>query len=323
MEKDILKEPMTEPEKDPNYAEELIELFRGQLSEEELLERLNDYHENDIADAFTRVTSEERKKLYPILGPERMSEIFSYIEDVDEYIKELDVRHVAKIIENMDSDDAVDVLEEMDEPTQEIVTKLLDEETSADIQLIQSYEEDEIGSLMTTNFIVIHKNMTVKQAMRSLVSQAEKNDNISTLYVVDEEERYYGALDLKDLITARDYTELEPLMSTSYPYVNDHDLIADCIDRLVDYAEDSIPVLNVDHEIIGILTSQDIVEVVDEELSEDYAKLAGMISESDLKETLPESMKKRIPWLVILLCLGIAVSTVISMFEGGWFLSSL
>lgn len=307
MEKEIRKEP--------NYVEELIALIRSGVSDEKLIERLEDFHENDIAGAFEQLSETERKYLYSILDAEKISKIFAYIEDADEYLKELDIQNIAEIIENMDSDDAVDVLEEMDDSIQEQLTHLLDAETNADIQLIQSYKEEEIGSKMTTNFILIQKDMTVKEAMRALVQQAEKNDNISTLYVCDEDGKFYGALDLKDLITAREHTELEPLMSTSYPYVNDYETISSCIDRIMDYAEDSIPVLNECREILGIITAQDIIEVVDDELGDDYAKLAGLTSEEDLKESLPESMKKRMPWLLVLLLLGIGVSTVVGMFE--------
>lgn len=301
--------------KEQNYVEELVGLIRGNLSGEELLERLADYHENDLAGAFEQLTKEERQKLYPLLGAEKVSEIFAYIEDVDAYMKELDIRHVAKIIESMDSDDAVDVLEEMDDTTQEKLVRLMDEETNADIRLIQSYDEDEIGSKMTTNFILIQKDMSVKQAMKALVQQAEKNDNISTLYVCDENGGFYGALDLKDLITAREHMDLETFMSTSYPYVSDHEKISECIDRIVDYAEDSIPVLNSEKKILGIITAQEIIEVVDDEFGDDYAKLAGLTAEEDLKETLWESIKKRMPWLIVLLLLGMAVSSVVGLFE--------
>lgn len=307
MEKKVLKEP--------NYSQELVSLIRSDISQEELITLLEDYHENDIAEAFEQLSTDEKKHLHSILGPEKMSEIFAYIEDVDEYIKELDIHNVARIIENMDSDDAVDILEEMEDSVQEQISQLLDEESSADIHLLQSYDDDEIGSIMTTNFILINKDMSVKRAMKALVEQAEKNDNITTIYVCDENNKYYGALDLKDLIIAREYTELEPLMSTSYPYVRDHEIISECIDRIMDYAEDSIPVLNDNDEILGIITAQDMVEVVDDELGDDYAKLAGLTSEEDLDEPLLESMKKRMPWLIILLFLGMGVSTVVGMFE--------
>lgn len=127
---------------------------------------------------------------------------------------------------------------------------------------------------MTTNFIMIHNNLTIRQAMRELIEQAGENDNISTIYVIDDEDKFYGAIDLKDLIIAREYTDLEDLISHSYPYVKDHEKVADCIEQIKDYAEDSIPVLQEDGTIAGIITSQDIVEAVDDEMGEDYAEIS-------------------------------------------------
>ena len=299
----------------PNYAEELLEILHSSLSDEELLDRISDYHENDIADALSQLTEEERKKLYPILGAERLAEIFTYIDDPDEYLKELDLDKVAKVISFMDSDDAVDVLDEFDDSTQEKLVEMLDEESSHDIKMIQSYEDDEIGSKMTTNFIVIYHDLTIRQAMRELVRQAGDNDNISTVYVVDRKDMFYGAIDLKDLIIARERDSLDDIISTSYPYVTDHEKISDCIESIKDYAEDSIPVLTEEKMLIGVITSQDIVEVVDDEMGDDYAKLAGLTAEEDLNETTKESMKKRLPWLIILLFLGIGVSSVVGVFE--------
>ena len=299
----------------PNYVEELLEILRSSLAADELQDQISDYHESDIADAFEQLTEEERRRLYPLLGPEWIAEIFTYIEDPDEYLKELDLGQAAQVLSYMDSDDAVDVLDELDDTTQEKLVGMMDEESSHDIKMLQSYEDDEVGSLMTTNFIVIHENLTVRQAMRELIRQAGENDNISTVYVIDKNDQFYGAIDLKDLIIAREKNALEDIISTSYPYVTDHEKIDDCIEQIKDYAEDSIPVLTEDKQLIGVITAQDLVEVVDDAMGEDYAKLAGLTAEEDLEETTTESMKKRLPWLVILLFLGLAVSTVVGVFE--------
>lgn len=299
----------------PNYVEELLEILRGSLAADELQDQISDYHESDIADAFEQLTEEERRRLYPLLGPEWIAEIFTYIEDPDEYLKELDLGQAAQVLSYMDSDDAVDVLDELDDTTQEKLVGMMDEESSHDIKMLQSYEDDEVGSLMTTNFIVIHENLTIRQAMRELIRQAGENDNISTVYVIDKNDQFYGAIDLKDLIIAREKDALEDIISTSYPYVTDHEKIDDCIEQIKDYAEDSIPVLTEDKQLIGVITAQDLVEVVDDAMGEDYAKLAGLTAEEDLEETTTESMKKRLPWLVILLFLGLAVSTVVGVFE--------
>lgn len=300
----------------PDYVQELVELIRSGELGKTIAEQIDNYHDNDIASALDELDEFERKRLYQILGVERVSEIFAYLDDVGTYLEELEPEKAADIIENMDADDAVDVLEEVDEETRNQLIELMDEESKEDINLIRSYDEDEIGSIMTTNYIEISRRLTIKQAMRELIAQAEENDNITTIYVKDDDNSFYGAINLKDLIVARNYVELDTLISQSYPYVRDHEQIADCIERLKDYAEDSIPVLNEDNEILGVITSQDIVEVVDDEMSEDYAMLAGMTEEADLEESVFESIKKRIPWLVVLLALSMFVSAVTGLFEG-------
>ena len=193
---------------------------------------------------------------------------------------------------------------------------MIDNETKRNINLITSYDEDEIGSLITTNYICIRDNLTIRQAMRELVHQAGENDNITTIYVVDDKQRFCGAIDLKELIIVRENTELESLISYAYPYLLDHEKISETIQKIKDYAEDSLPVLDEDKKIVGIITAQDVVEAVDDELGEDYAKLAGLASEEDLRETTKDSIRKRLPWLIILLFLGMGVSAVVGAFEG-------
>ena len=298
-----------------NYVQELVDIIRSGLPENELVDRISDYHDNDIADALTKLDKEERVKVYYAMGAERMAEIFAYLDDAEDYLRELPMESVARVISEMDSDDAVDVLEDMDDTTRHRIVEMLDEDAGDDVRLLLSYDDDEIGSCMTTNFIVIHNNLTIKQAMHELVKQAGDNDNISTIYVVDDNDKFYGAIDLKDLIVARENDNLEDLISRSYPYVRTREKISECIEELKDYAEDSIPVLLENGKIAGIITAQDIVEAVDDEMGEDYAKLAGLTSEEDLNEPTFLSMKKRLPWLIILLFLGMGVSSVVGIFE--------
>ena len=151
--------------------------------------------------------------------------------------------------------------------------------------------------------------------MSELIHQAAENDNISTIYVVDQNETFYGAIDLKDLIIAREGTDLKGIMTCSYPYVYARSSIEDCIPQLMDYSEDSIPVLDNENKLIGVITARDLVEVVGDELNEDYAKFAGLSTEEDLEEPIVLSVKKRLPWLFILLVMGLGVSATVGLFE--------
>lgn len=295
--------------------EEIVAVIRSNLDKEKLVEKLDDYHANDIAQSLEYLTKDERLALYEILGDEWVSEILSYVEEPEQYINELGVEKLADIINEMDSDDAADLLEKVDESVKEKLRLSLDDDVKADIQLINSYDEDEVGSLITNNYICISKTLDIRGAMHELIKQAGDNDNISTIYVVDENGKFSGAIDLKDLIIARQSDTLDSIIIYSYPYFYADEKISDSIEKIKDYAEDSLPVLNRDKEIIGIITAQDVVEAVDDEMGEDYAKLAGLTAEEDLQETTKQSIKKRLPWLVVLLVLGMGVSAVVGAFE--------
>ena len=132
---------------------------------------------------------------------------------------------------------------------------------------------------------------------------------------MDSNGLFCGVVDLRDLIKARESDKFNELVITSFPVLYDHEKIADCLDEIREYSENSLPVLDQQQHLLGVITSTDIIETVDEEISEDYAKLGGLSSQEDLDEPLLESMKKRLPWLAALLVLGIGVSAVVGIFE--------
>ena len=300
-----------------DYSKEILKIIRSNTSPAVMGERLQDYHENDLADVMPKLTVQERCKLYRILDTDMLSDIFEYTdeENAAEYLNEMDVKKAAAILSRMETDALADVLNKVEKTKKKILIDLLEPEVRRDVEMIASFDEDEIGSRMTTNYIVITDKLTVKQAMSSLIEQAAKNDNISTIFVVTEQQKFYGAINLKELIIARRDDLLENLVVTSYPYVYAEENIDECIEELKDYSEDSIPVLDNDNQLLGVITSASIIDLVDDEMGDDYAKLAGLTAEEDLKEPLKESMKKRLPWLIILLFLGMGVSSVVGLFE--------
>jgi magnesium transporter len=309
MEKNVLEKS--------DYVSEITSIIRSTSTPNVMREKLEDYHENDIAEVLPDLSIIERKKLYRILDISMLSNILEYAQtdEACRYLEEMDLRKAAQTVENMESDVAIVVLRALDKTKRTYIMSCMSDDSKKDIALMASFDEDEIGSRMTTNFVTLTGDLSIKQAMHSLIEQASTNDNISTLFVVDGEDNFFGAIDLKELIIARQGTELSSLIMTSYPYVYATESIDDCIENLKDYSEDLIPVLDNNNRIIGVITAQSIIEVVDEAMGEDYARLAGLTAEEDLKEPLRESMKKRLPWLFILLGLGVLVSTVVGLFE--------
>ena len=299
----------------PDYRGEIAELVRSNLAPKLMRDRILEYHENDIAAALELLKKEERNRLYNVLDSETLAEILSYAEHMDEYMLELGMRKRAEILSNLEPAEASDYLRRTEKLNRETLIDLMDDDTRKEIVLLSSFDEDEIGSEMTTNYISIPDGLSVRQAMHQLVDQAAENDNISTIYVTDEDGMFLGAIDLKDLIIARDTTPLEEITRTSYPYVYAAEQIENCIEQLKDYSEDSIPVLDSNNHLRGILTAQILTELVDDEMGDDYAKLAGLAAEEDLHEPLRKSIGKRLPWLIVLLGLGLVVSSVVGLFE--------
>lgn len=297
-------------------VQEIIRIILSELPDSDMKNALDNYHANDIAEALKELDTDSRKKLYRILDVERIAEILAYTDNISDYLKEFSPRRIADILGEMDADDAVDILEKIEDvDKREKLIALMDKESSEDIRLINSFADDEVGHMMTTNYVTISETFTIKEAMRSVISQAHENDNISTIYVIDKDGKYAGAVELKDLIIAREHTQLDSIISNSYPSVLATEKIQENIEHLKEYAEDSIPVLNAEREILGVITAEDIIEAVDDEMGEDYARLAGLTAEEDMNEKLSDSMRKRLPWLVLLLGLGMIVSSVVGIFE--------
>ena len=300
-----------------NYAKEILDIIKSNVSPAVLSKRLQDFHENDLAEVLPELSSAERSKLYRIFDLDTLSDILEYTDEETAvtYLEEMNLKKAAAILSRIETNVLSDILQHFDKEKRRLLIELLDDDVRHDVEMINTFDDEEIGSRMTTNCIIINNHLSVKGAMSALVSQAAQNDNISTIFVVNDNQEFYGAIDLKDLIIARQDHPLDELVVTSYPYVYGTALIDDCIEDLKDYSEDSIPVLDNDNRLIGVITSANIVDLVDDEMGEDYAKFAGLTAEEDLQEPLKESMKKRMPWLVILLGLGMIVPSVVGIFE--------
>ena len=299
----------------PDYRAEIAQLLRSGLTPGKLRAKVSAYHENDIAAALELLSKNERARLFGILDVQTLSGVLEYSEQAAQYLGELSIRRRIEVLSRFDSAFAADCLASLPKAERAELVELLPEEVRGGVELLSSFDEDEIGRCMSTNFVSIHTGLSIRQAMKQLIEQAAENDNISTIYVTESDGAFTGAVELTKLIVSREGTALEDITVTSYPYVYADERIDECIERLKDYSEDSIPVLDAENRLCGVLTSQDITQLVDDELGDDYAKLAGLSAEEDLREPLQKSIGKRLPWLIVLLGLGLVVSSVVGIFE--------
>ena len=300
---------------DREFLDELKLILDSSLSDEEKKERFLQFHVNDIAELLEALDSEGREKLYKILGNESIADVFSHADNVEELIGDLEPDKAADIIESMDADDAIDVLEELDEEQRQEIVSLMEPEAKEDIKNITKYDEDEIGSRMTNNYISILNTNSVKEAMKRVIKEAADNDNVSIIYVLDNENKLHGVVELRDLIIARQDTKLETITKQNYPYFRATELVSECLNEMKEYGLDSYAILDDEDHIVGVITSDDVTEAVDDELGDDYAKLAGLTEEEDINESAFQSVKKRIPWLIVLLVLGLVQSFSMTGFE--------
>lgn len=318
MEEEFKNETAVAKRDRPDYNQAILDLIHTTVSPKILRDSLERYHASDIADTFEELTSDELSRVFKMLGTSQLADILEYLEEDQQVIclSQMNIKKVISIIEKMEPDKAADILKKMPRTRKDIILELLDPETRRSIALIISYEEDQIGSKMTTDFIEIRQGSSVKDAMRELSRQARETDNISRVYVRDENGMFFGAIRLADLLGTRADTDLKEIIETNYPFVYATEATEDVLEDLRDYNEDSVPVLNNENQIIGLITSSDLLEVFDEERGEDYARFAGLSAEEDLHESVWTSLRKRIPWLIMLLFLSLGVSAVIGAFEG-------
>jgi len=299
----------------PDYAEEIAALIRGDLAPKSLSERLEEYHEKDIASALALLNEDQRGKLYGVLNNDTLSGVIEYSEERNIYLGELALKRRIAVLAMIEIGDAAEYLKELPRGERSSILSLLPDETRKELTVIASFEEDEIGSRMSTNYISVVGGIGVREAMRELVAQAAENDNVSTIYVTDGDGVFLGAITLKDLIVARAGTPLEDITTVSYPYVYATQQVDSCLERIRGYSEDSVPVLDRENRLIGVLTASELTELTRDEMGDDYAKLGGLAAEEELSEPLRRSVAKRLPWLTVLFALGLVVSRVVGLFE--------
>lgn len=235
--------PISQDSKE-QYSQEIAAIIQSAATPKVMRDAVTAYHENDIADALDLLNAAERQRLYRLLDSETLANVFEYSGKLN-YISELSIRRRLDVLSELESATAAQYLRGLERGERAGLIELMADDVRGDVALLNSFDEDEIGSHMSTNFILIQNGLGIRDAMHALIDQAAEHDNISTIYVVSDDGTLDGAVDLKDLIIARDGSALESITMTSYPYVYATETIENNLERLKDYSEDSIPVLDV------------------------------------------------------------------------------
>ncbi|MBF0980988.1 MAG: magnesium transporter [Clostridiales bacterium] len=278
----------------------------------------------DIAEILEEVLEEtdveKTTVLFRILPKDIAVDVFSYLppEDQIAIIGAITDKEISYIMDELAFDDMIDVLEEL---PANVVDKILEKTSKDERKLINTflnYPDTCAGSLMTPDYITLRKDMTVGEALAYIKREGMDSETIYTCYVKDEGRKLLGIVSLRTLVIAEDFTPIEELMHTDIVRVNVYDDQEEVSDIFTKYGFLAIPVVDNEGRIVGIITVDDILDVIEEETTEDFERMAGVMADSDrdyLDMSVWQHVKSRIPWLFLLMCSYVITGGIIARFE--------
>lgn len=287
-------------------------------NEEELRQVLEDYHASEIAIIFEKLPQESRERIINVLPIEVASEVISEMDEEhhpEDILFNLDPEKRSEIIEELDYDDATDLISQLEEHEQHEVLKDIDEEDASEIRSLLSYDEDTAGGLMNTDVIQVNINWDKKDALDEIIRQSEEMEDFYTIYVVDDREILKGILSVKDIIKAKADAKVADIVKTNFVYVKaelDQEDVAKLISQ---YNLASIPVVDDNMRLLGRITVDDIIDVMEEESTEDILKISGVSEDEELSGNWQDAVKSRLPWLVINLGTAFLAASIIRSFD--------
>ena len=276
-------------------------------------------HQYEQSEYFENTTNQNRQRIFEFLSPQEVSRFFNQLDiEEKEYEILFDSMHAhyaSEVLENMSTDNAVDILNELSNSKVASLLALMDNRVTDKIKKLLHYEEDTAGGIMTTEYISLDIGTSVKEALMLVKNQAPDAETIYVIYVVDTAGQLVGVLSLKDLIVANIEAHVEEVMIQRVVSVNVEEDQERVAQKMKDYDFIAMPVIDYQHHLVGIITIDDILDVVNEEADEDYSRLAGVSDTKSTDQSVFKKALKRLPWLIILTFLGMITATILGGFE--------
>ncbi|PWS33492.1 magnesium transporter [Pedobacter paludis] len=286
--------------------------------DETLKEVLADYHASEIAILFERLDKSEQQHIINLLPSEIASEIISEMDEEshpEDLLFKLHPDKRTEIVEELDYDDATDIISQLEDHEQKEILEDLNEEDASNIRNLLTYDEKTAGGLMNTDLICVNINLTKKDAIDEIIRQSEEMEEFYTIYVVDDEDVFQGIVSLKDIIKAKHNAQITELVKMDAVYVRpntDQEEVANLISQ---YNLTSIPVVDDQHKLLGRVTFDDVIDVMEAESTEDILKISGVSEDEELSGNWVEAVKSRLPWLIINLGTAFLASSVVRYFD--------
>ena len=298
--------------------EKIINLIdKKNLTElKELLDNLNDY---DIANIINEINDNYRLLIFRLLPKDIAANVFSYI-DIDlqqDIIFKLTKKEQIDIIENLYTDDAVDLLDELPSNMVKKILSNVGKQTRSDINKLLNYPDNSAGSIMTTELIDLKENITVHEALNKIRKKIDELESIETSYVISSDRILKGYVSLKEIISSTPNRKIKNIMDDNVISVNTLTDQEEVASIMKDYDLNSIPVTDSEHRLVGIITVDDIIDIIDEETTEDIEKMAAIVPTDKpyLKLSTFDIYKSRIPWLLLLMISATFTGKIIQHYE--------
>jgi magnesium transporter len=294
---------------EPHFAQEYDDEF----------EILRNQHPSDIAEALEEsdVPPSGIIELLLAIGNHKAIEAFSQLSmEIQEACLEAgNAKTMLRFVENMDSDDRVDLLKAVDDEVREDIMPLIAQAERNDIRRLWNYEEGTAGAVMTTEYAMLPRHLTVDVALERLRLQAPNKETIYYIYITDSQRQLIGILSLRDLITARRRTNLESIMETrviSVPHDMEVEQVAGVISK---YDLLAVPVVDGDDRLLGIITVDDVIDIIEAESTEDFQRISAVVpfEEEYFKRPLPRLFWSRFIWLAVLLFTSLLSTTIMEL----------
>jgi magnesium transporter len=304
---------------EPDFTEVLnsIRELIDKKNQGALVNLLIDLHPADIADLLTELKKEERKYLFPLLPTDNASAVLTELDQpiVDQILEDISEKQISSLVDKMDSDDAADIISDLPEEVAQSVLEQIPDEVSEDVKELLTYDDDTAGGIMALEYVSINHKLTVNDAIKELRKARKKISVIHNIWIVDTNNFLKGSVSLTDLVLAKGKSLISKLVNKDIKFVYtdmDQEEVA-ILFRKYDLV--ALPVVNSSHRLVGQITIDDIIDVVEEEASEDISLFAGASDEELQEDSFLKISWVRLPWLMVAFVGQLIAAFVIQSFE--------
>ncbi len=296
--------------------EKIEDLLEGNPVDLQLF--LEELHPSETAKILELLSDKKRRQVIEVLSTEVISEVIAEMDPEshpEKLLEGLTNELITDIVEELSYDDATDIVGQLSEERRDEILGSIDEEDAANIRQLLSYSEDTAGGLMTTEIIKVHFSLTKKEALEVVAHQSEEIENFYAIYVVNDENHLVGTVSLKNLIKAKPHIHIEDILDEDLVYVEtdtDQEHVAKLLSQ---YNLPGIPVVDKNKVLLGAVSFDDVIDVLEEETTEDILKIAGVSDDEELSGNWKEAVKSRVPWLIINLFTAFLASSIVFIFQ--------